>query len=53
MIDQYGLICYKDKRILHSDIIKEFMKEHPDNFDLVIKRAGSNQTIIPTTSTTV
>lgn len=53
IIDQYALICYKGKRILHSDILREFMQEFPDNFDLIIKRVGSNQTIIPTIDTVV
>jgi hypothetical protein len=39
-------ILYKKKRILHTKIIKDYIKEYgEDNLPFIIKRATENQTL--------
>ena len=52
MADSTTLILYKDKRIIHSQLFKEYSNELRSK-DLVMKKATEKQTIIFTNETIV
>ena len=41
---------YKDKRMFHSQLLKEYKAEYDGNLGKAIKRIGKRQTIVLTTS---